>query len=373
MTVGGRVVARTVGELGVLAEADDLLAGLQQVVDATRTVVGVDGAGLALAHEDGPPRWVATTDRVMELLEQVQQDFGEGPCLVAYAEDRVMAVEDLRGRPRWDRIAVVVGQLQVRGVLSVPVRLADQPVGTLDAYTTSPRVWSAQELDALGALAAVTAELIRTGVELATREAEVAQLRQALSVGSGSSRPRACVPPPRGSALMKRSSSCGRGPGHPHASWPTWPKRSSRTPNASGSPPWPSMAPASGPLRPAPRRPSRRCRGPRPGWPDAPPPRTEPRTSPMYESGPPTSATTSPMNATASPTNANGPLTHVTGPPPTPSRWPGAPGDGWRRGPGGASPQRPDGQRPARSGSRARHQSADHLAVGGDHRLGGGQ
>jgi GAF domain-containing protein len=75
---------------------------------------------------------------------------------------------------------VVVGQLRVLGVLSVPVRLADQPVGTLDAYTTSPRVWSAQELDALGALAAVTAELIRTGVELATREAEVAQLRQAL-------------------------------------------------------------------------------------------------------------------------------------------------------------------------------------------------
>jgi hypothetical protein len=57
MAVDGQLVARTVGELRtMLAEAGDLLAGLQRVVDATRTVVGVDGAGLTLAHEDGPPR-----------------------------------------------------------------------------------------------------------------------------------------------------------------------------------------------------------------------------------------------------------------------------------------------------------------------------
>jgi signal transduction protein with GAF and PtsI domain len=181
MAVDGQLVARTVGELrAMLAEAGDLLGGLQRVVDATRTVVGVDGAGLTLAHEDGPPRWVATTDRAMELLEQLQEDFGEGPCLAAYAEDRVVAVEDLRRAPRWDRIAAVVGQLQVRGMVSVPVRLAGQPVGTLNAYTTSPRAWSAQEIDALEALAAVTADLVRTATELANREVEVAQLRQAL-------------------------------------------------------------------------------------------------------------------------------------------------------------------------------------------------
>jgi GAF domain-containing protein len=181
MAVDGQLVARTVGELrAMLAEAGDLLGGLQRVVDATRTVVGVDGAGLTLAHEDGPPRWVATTDRAMELLEQIQEDFGEGLCLAAYAEDRVVAVEDLRRVPRWDRIAAVVGQLQVRGMVSVPVRLAGQPVGTLNAYSTSPRAWSAQEIDALEALAAVTADLVRTATELANREVEVAQLRQAL-------------------------------------------------------------------------------------------------------------------------------------------------------------------------------------------------
>src|SRR5512132_4074313 len=182
MTVDGQLVARTVGELrATLPQAGDLLVGMQRVVEATRTVVGVDGTGLTLAHEDGQPRWVAVSDAAMELLEQVQHDFGEGPCLAAFAEDRVVAVEDLRSERVWDRLAAVVGQLRVRGVLSVPVRLAEQPVGTLDVYASQPRAWSPGEVEALGALAVVTAELVSTGVELANREVEVAQLRRALA------------------------------------------------------------------------------------------------------------------------------------------------------------------------------------------------
>jgi signal transduction protein with GAF and PtsI domain len=182
MAVDRQLLARTVGELRAsLPRTGDLLVGLGRVVEATRTVVGVDGTGLTLAHEDGRPRWVAVSDAAMELLEQVQHDFGEGPCLAAFAEDRVVAVEDLQSERVWDRLAAVVGQLQVRAVLSVPVRLADQPVGTLDVYVTQPRAWTSGEVEALGALAVVTAELVSTGVELANREVEVAQLRRALT------------------------------------------------------------------------------------------------------------------------------------------------------------------------------------------------
>jgi GAF domain-containing protein len=62
----------------------------------------------------------------------------------------VVAVQDLRRDLVWDRIAVVVRQLQVRGVLSVPVRLADQPVATLNVYASQPRAWSTAEVQALG-------------------------------------------------------------------------------------------------------------------------------------------------------------------------------------------------------------------------------
>jgi hypothetical protein len=79
VAVDRQLVARTVSELrAALPEADDLLVGLLRIAEATRTVLEVDGAGLTLIHEDGPPRWVAATDAAMELLEQVQHEFGEG-------------------------------------------------------------------------------------------------------------------------------------------------------------------------------------------------------------------------------------------------------------------------------------------------------
>ena len=182
MAVDRSMVARTVSELrAALPEADDLLAGLLRVAEATRRVLEVDGAGLTLVHEDGPPRWVAATDAAMELLEQVQHDFDDGPYLQAYAQNQAVNIQDLGAAPTWVRLHAVVGQLLVRGVLSVPIRLAGQPIGTLDAYSTQPRAWTAHELDAMAEFAAVAGELVHTAVELASRELEVAQLQQALT------------------------------------------------------------------------------------------------------------------------------------------------------------------------------------------------
>jgi hypothetical protein len=176
------MVARTVQELrAALPETDDLLAGLLRVAEAARTALEVDGAGLTLVHEDGLPRWVAATDAAMELLEQVQHDFGEGPYLQAYAQDRAVGIQDLEAAPSWVRLHAVVGQLLVRSVLSVPIPLAGQPVGTLDVYSIQPRAWTTHELGAMAEFAAVAGELVRTAVELASHKLEVAQLRQALT------------------------------------------------------------------------------------------------------------------------------------------------------------------------------------------------
>jgi hypothetical protein len=182
VAVDRQMVARTVQELRTaLPETDDLLAGLLRVAEATRTVLEVDGAGLTLVHADGPPRWVAATDAAMELLVRVQLDFGDGPYLQAYAQDRAVVVEDLGAAPAWTRLAAVVGQLRVLAVLSVPIRLVGQPVGTLDVYRTQPRAWTTHELEGVAEFAAVAGELVHTSVELAARELEVAQLRQALT------------------------------------------------------------------------------------------------------------------------------------------------------------------------------------------------
>jgi hypothetical protein len=116
MTLDRQVVAERLQELrSTLPGPGELLLGLQRVTEATRAAVQVDGAGLTLAHEGGPPRWVAVSDAAMELLEQVQQDLADGPCVAAWTQDRIVAVEDLRAASAWDRVAAMVAQLQVRG------------------------------------------------------------------------------------------------------------------------------------------------------------------------------------------------------------------------------------------------------------------
>jgi hypothetical protein len=304
-----------VAELRAMPEAEDLLARLGRVVEVTRSVVGVDGTGLTLICEDGQPRWVAESDAAMQLLEQVQRDFGEGPCLAAFAEDRVVAVQDLASERVWDRIAVVVRQLQVRGVLSVPVRLADQPVGTLNVYASQPRAWTPAEVQALGAFAVVTAELVRTALELANHQVEGAQLRQALASRVWIEQAKGMLAATQGITLDQafqqlrgRARSSSRKlaevaqelvqdvQGERVAAKALDDARSGRPRRGLG-------------------RPNRRCRRPRPGWPDAPQPWTEPKMSWPCASEPPTSATTSLTNATGPLMTVTMSLTPASGPP----------------------------------------------------------
>jgi len=118
------------GELRrALPDPGGLFATLQRVVDATLVVFQVDGASLALEHEDGSLRWVVVTDGAARLLEDTQRDLGEGPGLAAHAEEAAVAVVDLDTDRRFARLAAVVTPRGLRGVLAVPVVVAGRPVG----------------------------------------------------------------------------------------------------------------------------------------------------------------------------------------------------------------------------------------------------
>ena len=70
--------AHSLGELPrALPAPGDVFATLQRVIDATLVVFQVDGASLALAHEDGSLRWVVVTDGAAGLLEDTQRELGE--------------------------------------------------------------------------------------------------------------------------------------------------------------------------------------------------------------------------------------------------------------------------------------------------------
>jgi ANTAR domain/GAF domain len=164
-----------------LPHPGDLFATLQRVIDATRVVFQVDGASLALAHEDGSLHWVVVTDGAARLLEDTQRELGEGPGLAAYTEGVVVVVMDLATDRRFARLAAAVTPQGLHGVLAVPVAVAGRPVGALSVYATEWCPWSGIDVAAVGAYAGVVAELLRAGMALDARDAEVAELTQALT------------------------------------------------------------------------------------------------------------------------------------------------------------------------------------------------
>ena len=176
------VLAHGPGELPrALPDSGDLFATLQRVIDATREVFQVDGASLALAHEDGSLRWVVVTDGAAGLLEDTQRELGEGPGLAAYGDAVAVVVLDLATDRRFARLAAVLTPRGLRGVLAVPVVVAGRPVGALSVYATEPCPWSGIDVAAVGAYAGVVAELVAASMALDARDAEVAELTQALT------------------------------------------------------------------------------------------------------------------------------------------------------------------------------------------------
>jgi GAF domain-containing protein len=166
--------AHTLGESPrALPHPGGLFATLQRVIDATQVVFQVDGASLALEHEDGSLRWVVVTDGAAGLLEDAQRDLGEGPGLAAYGDAAAVAVIDLATDRRFAQLAAVVTPRELRGVLAVPVVVSGRPVGALSVYATQLCPWSGIDVAAVGAYAGVVAELLRASMALDARDAEL--------------------------------------------------------------------------------------------------------------------------------------------------------------------------------------------------------
>ena len=115
-------------------------------------IVGVTGAGVMLMSGEIPRGSLCTSDEVSHLIEELQYTLGEGPCVDAYLQDRVVAEPDLADpvTRRWPAFTPPAVEAGVRAVFGFPLRVGTVRLGALNLYRDRPGLLSAeQHADAL--------------------------------------------------------------------------------------------------------------------------------------------------------------------------------------------------------------------------------
>jgi GAF domain-containing protein len=181
MPIDPDALANSVARLeGVDPVDTGLDAALELAVAETDELFGVDGAGLMLVDGDGVLRYTAASDEPGRMLEAVQEQVGEGPCVDAFLKDGPVLAEDLGVDPRWPSAGPMAAGHGIRAVLGVPIDLREGPVGTLNVYAARPRRWDDSEVAAIRAYTRVIASLLRTAVQAHVSGRAASQLQQAL-------------------------------------------------------------------------------------------------------------------------------------------------------------------------------------------------
>jgi hypothetical protein len=123
-----------------------------RLCEVATELIGVSGAGIMLMSGDVPQGSLCTTNSVSSLIEEWQYTLGEGPCVDAYRDDRVVQEPDLANpaTPRWLAFTPRAVEAGVRAIFGFPVRSGAARLGALNLYQDQPGTLSDdQHADAL--------------------------------------------------------------------------------------------------------------------------------------------------------------------------------------------------------------------------------
>jgi len=135
----GQLLSETFVELTDTMVADfDVIDFLQMLTDRSAQLLDVSAAGLLLADPRGELRVVAASSEAARLLELLQVQVGQGPCLDCFRSGRAVTATDLSTDPRWPRFAEAAAEAGLGAVQALPMRLREQVIGALNLFRAAP-------------------------------------------------------------------------------------------------------------------------------------------------------------------------------------------------------------------------------------------
>ncbi|MFF0989265.1 GAF and ANTAR domain-containing protein [Kocuria nitroreducens] len=124
---------------------------------------------------------VASSSPAAEALDEIQYHYGDGPCLTACREHRLVHVADTRSDPRWPEYGRAAAANGIRSALGVPLELAGEAAAALDVYADRPHKFDPATIEVIQREVASASSALRLAVRMEKHRDTEADLKAAMA------------------------------------------------------------------------------------------------------------------------------------------------------------------------------------------------
>lgn len=143
------------------ADVDEFLAPLANLAAAALTTASnAVPCGLTVITKKKGIN-AASSDERVRALDELQIEFGDGPCLTALRHNSVILVVDTRGESRWSDYMEAVWRNGIGSVLAVPLDVAGDAEAVMNLYSTTPHGFTRPDITAAEEFAYSAAKSLR--------------------------------------------------------------------------------------------------------------------------------------------------------------------------------------------------------------------
>jgi GAF domain-containing protein len=143
---------------------DEVLARISSV--AVDIVDGCDHAGMFIVHRHDTIDTPAASDDVAPVVDAIQYEIGQGPCLEAIQAHESYLIDDLTTEDRWPAFSRrAAEETGVRSMLSMRLFVEEGTIGALNLYSRHPNAFDEHGRAVGAVLAAHAAVAITTSRE----------------------------------------------------------------------------------------------------------------------------------------------------------------------------------------------------------------
>lgn len=124
---------------------------------------------------------VASSGARARAVDELQYGFGDGPCLTASREQRLVHVADMRTEPRWGDYTKAAIAEGIHSAVGVPFELGEEATAALDVYSDRAQRFDEATITEIQRQVQVTSKALRLAVRMDRHRTTQSDLEAAMA------------------------------------------------------------------------------------------------------------------------------------------------------------------------------------------------